>query len=172
MFWRAAWKNDTHSQIMLGECFWRGHGVRRDRRQAVKWFRRVAERGSPPAQLRLAEMYETGRGMPRDIKEAAFWALLASAQEAPGARERWLRLNEALSPEDAEHVRRRALLRWPVLSWKMPLAALGRLLAVANEALPAGCPKLEESSMVNYWSPPASGDGEVRGLPWRSTGSD
>jgi TPR repeat protein len=47
---------------------------------AVKWYRKSAERGYAEAQYRLGFLYEYGRGVPRDIKEARNWYKKAASQ--------------------------------------------------------------------------------------------
>jgi TPR repeat protein len=162
MYWLAAWKNDTHSQFMLGWSYHRGRGVRRNIREAAKWYRRAAERGSPLAQAELAKMCESGRGVRRDIREAAVWALLASAQDSPGAFERWRRLSGALTPVEVSRVCRQALMRWPSLAWKVPVPALQSLLRTVNDALPPGLPPLKEAVLLRLWSSSKEGDGAGR----------
>ena len=42
-----------------------GLGVRQDRVEAVRWYRRAAEQGSAQAQNNLGIMYDEGRGVRR-----------------------------------------------------------------------------------------------------------
>jgi len=57
----------------LGECYYHGEGVKRDRPEAAKLYRKAAELGYPAAQANLAEMLSTGEGVVKDLDEAAKW---------------------------------------------------------------------------------------------------
>ena len=48
-------------------------GVPQDDVEAVRWYRRAADRGDANAQTSLGFMYANGRGVPRDFAEAANW---------------------------------------------------------------------------------------------------
>ena len=54
-------------------------GLEEDR-EAVKWYRRVAEQGNASAQHLLGLMYVNGRGVPRDDREAVKWYRRAAEQ--------------------------------------------------------------------------------------------
>ena len=58
----------------------RGRGVKKDFKEAVKWYRKAAEQGFAAAQYNLGLMYVNGRGVPEDIKEAVKWYRKAAAQ--------------------------------------------------------------------------------------------
>lgn len=45
-FLRGAWQGDTAAQVALGDMYWRGEGVKRDRATAMQWWMR-ARRGNP-----------------------------------------------------------------------------------------------------------------------------
>jgi TPR repeat protein len=57
-----------------------GHGVPEDDAEAVRWYRRSANRGFAAAQHNLAVMYAEGSGVPEDDAEAVRWYLLAARQ--------------------------------------------------------------------------------------------
>ena len=42
------------------------NGIRRDEKQAFRWFSRAADHGSLPAQAKLGFLYWGGRGVPKD----------------------------------------------------------------------------------------------------------
>jgi TPR repeat protein len=66
-------QGDGRAQSLLGLIYYNGHGVRRDEREAMKWFRRAADQGDAAAQLQIGVMYSGGRGVPQDYSEAASW---------------------------------------------------------------------------------------------------
>ena len=48
----------------------RGNGVAQDYAEALKWYRKAADRGFPPAEVNLGVWYETGKGVAQDLAEA------------------------------------------------------------------------------------------------------
>lgn len=68
-------------------CYWLGRlyfydvpGVRRNYREAARWFRQAAEAGHPDAQYKLGGMYYAGRGVPSSVARAAYWWQKAARQ--------------------------------------------------------------------------------------------
>ena len=55
----------------------RGEGVRKDDKEAVKWYHLSAEQGIPGAQSILGLMYEKGLGVKQDYIEAHKWFNIA-----------------------------------------------------------------------------------------------
>jgi TPR repeat protein len=51
----------------------KGRGVRQDYKEAVKWFRKSAERGIALAQFNLGVAFANGQGVTQDYKEAVKW---------------------------------------------------------------------------------------------------
>jgi uncharacterized protein len=62
-------------------------GIPQDYAEALKWFRRSADQGSPGAQFMLGRMYAQGKGVPEDFVHAHMWFNLAAAQGFEKARE-------------------------------------------------------------------------------------
>ena len=58
----------------------RGLGVSRNHNEAVRWFRKAAEQGSPEGQYNLGLMYRQGLGVQKNEREAEKWLRLAAAQ--------------------------------------------------------------------------------------------
>ena len=79
-------QGDAHAQSMLGLVYYRGHGVRKDHNEAVKWFRLAADQGDTAAQFFLGVMFSEGEGVPQDYAEAAKWYRLAADQGDPQAQ--------------------------------------------------------------------------------------
>jgi TPR repeat protein len=90
------------AELFLALCYWKGEGVTKDPAQAdalwrhaameagignfdfhdgspndtasgEKWWRQVAEQGSPRLQYWLAQFYQLGKGVTRDLAEALKW---------------------------------------------------------------------------------------------------
>ena len=76
-----------------------GLGVAKDEVEAVKWYRKAAEKGNAEAQLNLGEMYANGRGVEEDDVEAYKWFLLSGAQGTEQAKEKIPIIEKSLTPE-------------------------------------------------------------------------
>jgi len=61
------------AQFRLGGKYYFGIGVKRDYKEAGKWFRKAAEQGYTDAQSILGWMYYVGWGVEKDCREAAKW---------------------------------------------------------------------------------------------------
>jgi len=61
------------AQFRLGGKYYFGIGVKRDYKEAGKWFRKAAEQGYTDAQSILGWMYYIGWGVEKDCREAAKW---------------------------------------------------------------------------------------------------
>ena len=82
----AAQRGNINGQVNAGRAYYDGDGVRRNYKQAMKWWRRAAEQGDPTAQTNLAVMYALGRGVRIDYVQANMWFSLAAAQGDKTAR--------------------------------------------------------------------------------------
>ena len=70
----------------LGNSYYEGKGVAKDRQEAVAWYRRAAEQGFAKAQYNLGVMYHKGKGVAKDDKEAMAWFRKAADQDHADAR--------------------------------------------------------------------------------------
>ena len=57
-----------------------GFGVPRDKKEAMKWYRKAAEQGYADAQFNISKMYYKGDGVSQDYAEAAKWYRKAAEQ--------------------------------------------------------------------------------------------
>lgn len=57
----------------VGQCFFQGWGVPRDREMGVSYFQTAAQLGDPDAQQDLAFCLANGKGCKKDRKAAAKW---------------------------------------------------------------------------------------------------
>jgi TPR repeat protein len=55
-----------------------GNGVNKDPVEAVKWFRKAGDNGSPGAQVRIGDCYAQGLGVSKDHVEAVKWYRMAA----------------------------------------------------------------------------------------------
>ena len=85
---------DPKAQNELGVRYFAGNGVPKNEAEALKWFRRAADKGHAKAQFNLAKMYENGLGVPQDEVEAVKWYRTAADQGYVSAQEQlgWMYL--------------------------------------------------------------------------------
>lgn len=75
-------KGAAAAQRFVGDLYWDGRGIGRDRAKSVVWYRKAADQGEAEAMLRLARAYgrDAGQGIERDYNEAADWCRKAVAK--------------------------------------------------------------------------------------------
>jgi uncharacterized protein len=75
LFRRAADQNYAWAMYYLGKAYEHGDGVKDDRSESAKWYRKAAENGSPELQFLVGEEFEDGilGAKGRDIDEAVKW---------------------------------------------------------------------------------------------------
>jgi predicted aspartyl protease len=73
-------QGNAHAQSYTGFMYANGQGVRRNHKEAVKWYRLAAEQGDVQGESNLGRVYANGLGVPKDYDEAAKWYRLAAAQ--------------------------------------------------------------------------------------------
>jgi TPR repeat protein len=66
------------AQVMIGEMFDNGKGVKQDHVQAAEWYRKAANQGHGKAQYNLGGMYDSGQGVTQDYALAFHWFLKAT----------------------------------------------------------------------------------------------
>jgi TPR repeat protein len=71
---------DSAAQFTLGTYYWRGVGVRRNRKSAIKWWKLATEQGHTEAMFRLGMAYKLGTGVEHDKQEAARLLRIAADQ--------------------------------------------------------------------------------------------
>ena len=69
------------SQMELGRCYLTGTGVEKNEVEAVKWFRKAADRGNDGGQVLLGVCYFNGLGVETDETEAIKWFHRAAKQD-------------------------------------------------------------------------------------------
>jgi TPR repeat protein len=73
-------ESDPEELCQKGKAYYYGTGVPKNFVEAVKFFRKAAERGHADAQNHLGVCYTQGRGVPRDYSEAFTWYHKAAEQ--------------------------------------------------------------------------------------------
>ncbi|KAI0706231.1 hypothetical protein BC835DRAFT_1313233 [Cytidiella melzeri] len=74
----------------VGQSFFRGWGVEKDKKMAVKYFRLASDLGDPDAQQELAFCLANGKGCKKDRKEAAKWYREAVSQGVSDVGLAWI----------------------------------------------------------------------------------
>ena len=70
---RRAQKGDAVAALKLGYLYRLGRKVKKNPKQAVRWFRLAANRGNAEAQLQMAVMYAAGEGVSQDYEAMRRW---------------------------------------------------------------------------------------------------
>ena len=68
---RLAESGDPAAQVAWATCLRQGHGVARDKEEAVRWLEKAAEQHDPEGLYQLGRCAEDGNGMPQDESRAA-----------------------------------------------------------------------------------------------------
>lgn len=78
--WRVqAANNDPEAQFNLGEAYLKGEVVKKDEKEAAKWYYRAAMQGYPDAQFAMGFVYRGGGGgVPMDKVLSYMWFDLAA----------------------------------------------------------------------------------------------
>ena len=73
--WESMAKNgDAQAQFNLGLMYHGGLGIKRDEKEAVRWYQKAAEGGYTEAQVYLVVGYQEGWfGLPQDNNKAYYW---------------------------------------------------------------------------------------------------
>jgi len=79
-FFRSAKSGDVDSQMILGEMYLDGIGVKIDHEKAFFWLAKAAGNGDVEAQYLLGFMYENGLKVAKNVKRATKWYKEAAKQ--------------------------------------------------------------------------------------------
>ena len=63
-----------------------GQGVKQDKQEAVKWYRKAAEQGDPDAQCNLGVCCANGEGVKQNVQEAVKWFRQSAEQGNENAK--------------------------------------------------------------------------------------
>ena len=74
---------DPAAQTLLGEIYSRGLGVKRDEKEAARWYEAAAKAGSAEGQFRYALLLLDGRSVPQDLAKARDLMKLAADAGIP-----------------------------------------------------------------------------------------
>ena len=102
LFRKAAAQNWTRAILQVGDCYFKGSGVAKDRTEALKWLKQAADEGDPIGASYMVWFYEHGEGVARDLVEAYAWNVVAS-QYGKG-----IRFEHRLKPEEMSRAEKRA----------------------------------------------------------------
>ena len=97
----------------IGTMHYLGDGVEPDSDEAVRWYRKAAERGFGPSQFALGSVYMRGMGVERNLAEAWAWLRAAESRQVAGAGEARAALEKKMTPEEMSQARKMAEPRSP-----------------------------------------------------------
>lgn len=83
----AALDGNAAAETELGNLYFQGQKLPRDRDRALLWYRRAAKRNYAPAQFQLGNMYLDGAGVLQDDAMALAWFTRAAEQDHEAASE-------------------------------------------------------------------------------------
>jgi putative methionine-R-sulfoxide reductase with GAF domain len=106
------------------------NGIKRDEKQAFRWFSRAAEHGSLAAQAKLGFLYWGGRGVSKDANQAYFWTVIARTRGNEENKDLAAVLASGMTREQAAAIEQRAELWLQQHTAKKPAA--GRKSTVAR----------------------------------------
>jgi TPR repeat protein len=70
----SAEAKDVDAQLAVADAYFAGRGVKKDPKEARRWYQKAADQKNPQALRRLGEMYAAGDGGKKDTKKAvALW---------------------------------------------------------------------------------------------------
>ena len=75
----SASKNNIKAMIFLGQSYYTGQYVTKDKIQSFSWYKKAADLGDPDAQYNVGIMYGNGDGIPKNYK-LSFDMLKSSAE--------------------------------------------------------------------------------------------
>lgn len=83
---KSAAEGDPVAQLELGYAYDQGIGVKKDTKEAVKWYTKSAKSGNPDAQNNLGSSYQAGEGVAQNSAQAVKWYTKAANQGHPAAQ--------------------------------------------------------------------------------------
>ncbi len=86
----ASYFSDSNAQYNLARLYMEGTGVRRDSRQAARWFNLAAEKGHHPSQALLGHLLMNGQGVPRQRAKGLMWLTLAHEAAGSSSKDQWI----------------------------------------------------------------------------------
>jgi serine/threonine protein kinase/TPR repeat protein len=93
----AALQGNADAQFQLGQMYAGGLDVKRDKKEALQWFKKAAAQGHASAQLALGRAYEKGEGTKKSLPSAQKWYAKDTAQHAPHAKKRLARVKQRIA---------------------------------------------------------------------------
>jgi uncharacterized protein len=86
----ASYFSDSNAQYNLARLYLEGTGVRKDARNAARWFNLAAEKGHTASQALLGHLLMTGQGVPRQRAKGLMWLTLAREASTDGDKDQWI----------------------------------------------------------------------------------
>lgn len=126
--------NVAPAHFNIGVMYYRGEGVKQDKKEAARWLRKAAEQGHAKSQFLLSAMYFSGDGIDQNIPEAVKW-IQSSARK--GLDEAQFRLGMMYVNGDNVEKNRAEGVKWLKKAAKQGHGKARKLLSVMGESHPA-----------------------------------
>ena len=91
---KAANQNDTESQMILGDIYYDGDGVKENKTEAIKWYQKAAENNNSRAQAIVGVAYMGGIGVKQNFATAKKWFGKACDNKEQKGCEMYKQLNQ------------------------------------------------------------------------------
>lgn len=98
-FFESGDQKYAQAQCSLGDCYYSGQGVTKDKSEAAKWYRKAADQNYAEGQCSLGACYAKGQGVPKDYVLAYEWQMLAAAQGVEEAKKGLTTLKSRMTQE-------------------------------------------------------------------------
>lgn len=102
MFRKVAAQGWTRAILVVGDCYYKGDGIRQDKVEAFKWLKQAADEGDPIGASYMAWMYERGEVVAKDAVEAYAWNI-AAIRHGKG-----IKFRVSLTPDEKDRAQKRA----------------------------------------------------------------
>jgi putative methionine-R-sulfoxide reductase with GAF domain len=101
-------QGNAAAENALGLRYATGDGVKRDEKEAVRWFTNAAEHGNVAAQSKLGQLYWSGRGVSASLNQAYFWTVLARASGNDASQALAPSIAARMTPAQAKAIEKQA----------------------------------------------------------------
>ena len=104
-------KGDAVAQLNIAFMYYCGLYLKKDHKQALKWYLKAANQNNKDAQFSIGTMFENGEGTKRNIAKAYFWYSMAEKQGDADAKKLRLELESKFTPAQRKKIQT-AIKKW------------------------------------------------------------
>lgn len=70
---KEAERGQIKAQMIVGDIYFYGRGVKQSYEKAIEWYRKAADAGDISALRKIGRLYQDGNGVKKDYEEALKW---------------------------------------------------------------------------------------------------